>query len=87
MTAARLRTCGSAARCDASRADDLGRLLARIRSSLPPLRGVVHAAMVLDDAPLERLDRARVREAVEMYQVRDVQAAPAEERTDPSPAT
>ncbi|MGY1745497.1 pyruvate dehydrogenase (acetyl-transferring), homodimeric type [Blastococcus sp. SYSU D00695] len=28
-----------------------------------------------------------VRQAVEKYQVRDVQAAPAEERTDPSPAT
>ena len=52
------------ARCDASRADDLGRLLARIRSTLPPLRGVVHAAMVLDDAPLERLDRARVRAVI-----------------------
>ena len=34
-----------------------------------------------------RLDRSVVREAVEKYQVRDVQAAPAEERTDPSPAT
>ncbi len=49
------------ARCDASRPADLARLLARIRSSLPPLRGVIQAAMVLDDAPLERLDRARVR--------------------------
>jgi acyl carrier protein len=50
-----------AVRCDASRPADLARLLARIRTSLPPLRGVVHAAMVLDDAPLERLDRTRVR--------------------------
>ncbi|MGY2065791.1 pyruvate dehydrogenase (acetyl-transferring), homodimeric type [Blastococcus sp. SYSU DS0619] len=33
------------------------------------------------------VDRATVREAVEKYQVRDVQAAPAEERSDPSPAT
>ena len=33
------------------------------------------------------LDRSVVREAVEKYQVNDVQAAPAEERTDPSPAT
>jgi pyruvate dehydrogenase E1 component len=33
------------------------------------------------------VDRARVREAVEKYQVRDVQAAPADERSDPSPAT
>jgi pyruvate dehydrogenase E1 component len=34
-----------------------------------------------------QVDRARVREAVEKYQVRNVQAAPAEERSDPSPAT
>jgi pyruvate dehydrogenase E1 component len=34
-----------------------------------------------------QLDRSKVREAVEKYQIRDVQAAPAEERSDPSPAT
>ena len=33
------------------------------------------------------LDRAVVREAVEKYKINDVQAAPAEERTDDSPAT
>jgi pyruvate dehydrogenase E1 component len=33
------------------------------------------------------LDRSVVREAVEKYQVRDVQAAPEDERSDPSPAT
>jgi pyruvate dehydrogenase E1 component len=33
------------------------------------------------------VDRAQVREAVERYRIGDVQAAPAEERTDPSPAT
>jgi pyruvate dehydrogenase E1 component len=33
------------------------------------------------------VDRDVVRQAVEKYQVRNVQAAPAEERTDPSPAT
>ena len=33
------------------------------------------------------LDRSVVRQAVEKYQIRDVQAAPAEERSDPSPAT
>jgi pyruvate dehydrogenase E1 component len=32
-------------------------------------------------------DRNRVREAVEKYRIRDVQAAPADERSDPSPAT
>ena len=34
-----------------------------------------------------QLDRDVVRQAVEKYQIRDVQAAPADERTDPSPAT
>jgi pyruvate dehydrogenase E1 component len=34
-----------------------------------------------------RVDRAQVREAVERYRIRDVQAAPADERSDPSPAT
>jgi pyruvate dehydrogenase E1 component len=33
------------------------------------------------------VDRDVVRQAVEKYQVRDVQAAPEEQRTDPSPAT
>jgi pyruvate dehydrogenase E1 component len=34
-----------------------------------------------------QLDRDVVRQAVEKYQVRDVRAAPADERSDPSPAT
>ncbi|CCG02892.1 pyruvate dehydrogenase (acetyl-transferring), homodimeric type [Blastococcus saxobsidens] len=34
-----------------------------------------------------QVERSVVRQAVEKYQVRDVQAAPAEERSDPSPAT
>jgi pyruvate dehydrogenase E1 component len=34
-----------------------------------------------------QVDRSVVRQAVEKYQIRDVQAAPAEERSDPSPAT
>ena len=34
-----------------------------------------------------QLDRSVVRQAVEKYQIRDVQAAPAEERSDESPAT
>jgi pyruvate dehydrogenase E1 component len=38
-------------------------------------------------ADWNQLDRDVVRQAVEKYQVRDVQAAPAEERTDDSPAT
>jgi pyruvate dehydrogenase E1 component len=38
-------------------------------------------------ADWNQLDRSVVRQAVEKYQVRDVQAAPAEERSDESPAT
>ena len=34
-----------------------------------------------------QLDRSVVRQAVEKYKINDVQAAPAEERSDPSPAT
>jgi len=33
------------------------------------------------------IDRDVVRQAVEKYRIRDVQAAPEEERSDPSPAT
>jgi NAD(P)-dependent dehydrogenase (short-subunit alcohol dehydrogenase family)/acyl carrier protein len=36
-------------------------VLAEIRRSMPPLRGVIHAAMVLDDALLPQLDEARMR--------------------------
>ncbi|MEN3316494.1 MAG: hypothetical protein V7605_2728 [Acidimicrobiaceae bacterium] len=38
----------------------VARLLDDVRRTLPPVRGVVHAAMVLDDAPLDQLDRARL---------------------------
>jgi thioesterase domain-containing protein/NAD(P)-dependent dehydrogenase (short-subunit alcohol dehydrogenase family)/acyl carrier protein len=39
----------------------LAGVLARIRDSMPPLRGVFHAAMALDDDLLTRLDPARFR--------------------------
>lgn len=45
---------------DVSRAEAVTQLLADIRVSLPPLRGIVHAAMVLDDAPMALLDRQRL---------------------------
>ena len=44
---------------DISRSEDVRALLARIRKTLPPLRGIVHGAMVLDDAPLEELNCER----------------------------
>ncbi|HET7695299.1 MAG TPA: type I polyketide synthase [Vicinamibacterales bacterium] len=40
---------------DASRADDLSRALAEIRATMRPIRGVIHAAGVLDDAVLARM--------------------------------
>ncbi len=39
----------------------VARLVRRIARSLPPLRGVVHAAMVLDDGVLTELDSGRFR--------------------------
>jgi NADPH:quinone reductase-like Zn-dependent oxidoreductase/acyl carrier protein/short-subunit dehydrogenase len=45
--------------CDVTDAADLTHTLATIRGEMPPIAGVVHAAMVLDDALLPRLDAAR----------------------------
>ena len=48
-------------RADVSRgATTSSRVLAEVRPTMPPLRGVIHAAMVLDDAPLAELDRERL---------------------------
>ena len=52
-------------RGDVSVEDDVRRVLERIDRDLPPLRGVVHAAMVLDDDALVSLDRARFRRVLE----------------------
>jgi acyl transferase domain-containing protein/NADPH:quinone reductase-like Zn-dependent oxidoreductase/acyl carrier protein/SAM-dependent methyltransferase len=48
-------------RADAGSAEDVSRLLAEIRAGDPPLRGVFHLAMVIDDAPLAALNRERLR--------------------------
>jgi polyketide synthase 12/epothilone polyketide synthase D len=45
---------------DVSKADDLAAVLAEIDRQGPQLRGVVHAAMVLEDALLTNLDRERM---------------------------
>ncbi len=45
---------------DVTQAEDLAQVLAEIRTSMPPLRGLVHAAMVLDDAPVVKLDAQRL---------------------------
>jgi 1-acyl-sn-glycerol-3-phosphate acyltransferase len=55
-------TCVRFLPADISRAEEVRRVMVLIRGTMPPLRGVVHAAMALDDAPLaemtpERLER------------------------------
>jgi non-ribosomal peptide synthetase component F/acyl carrier protein len=50
---------------DVSREEDVRRVLDRIDRELPPLRGVLHAAMVLDDDPLVELDQRRFRRVLE----------------------
>jgi 1-acyl-sn-glycerol-3-phosphate acyltransferase len=49
------------ARSDVSQLDDVARVLNDIRDTMPPLKGVIHAAMVLDDAPMAQLDHERMR--------------------------
>ena len=51
--------------CDVSQREQLARTLLDIRGSMPPLRGVVHAAMVLDDALLSGLDEQRLRRVLQ----------------------
>ena len=45
---------------DVACADALARTLADVAASLPPLRGVVHAAGLLDDGILPQLDLTRL---------------------------
>ncbi len=44
---------------DVADREALAEVLATIRRTCPPLSGILHAAMVLDDAPITGLDRAR----------------------------
>jgi acyl transferase domain-containing protein/aryl carrier-like protein len=48
------------ARADVSQADQVARVLAEIRQTMPPLRGIVHAAGVLDDGILLQLNQGRL---------------------------
>jgi NADPH:quinone reductase-like Zn-dependent oxidoreductase/SAM-dependent methyltransferase/acyl carrier protein len=46
--------------CDVSQADSLDRTLSEIRTCLPPLAGIVHAAMVVDDGLAGALTASRI---------------------------
>jgi NADPH:quinone reductase-like Zn-dependent oxidoreductase/aryl carrier-like protein len=46
---------------DVADAGQLDRVLSEVRETMPPLRGIVHAAMTLDDDLLGRLDQERLR--------------------------
>jgi phthiocerol/phenolphthiocerol synthesis type-I polyketide synthase C len=46
--------------CDLGDVDETKAMLAEIRRNLPPIRGIVHGAMVLDDVPVMGLDEARL---------------------------
>jgi NADPH:quinone reductase-like Zn-dependent oxidoreductase/thioesterase domain-containing protein/acyl carrier protein len=53
------------ARADVTRADAVHRVVDEITATLPPLAGVFHAAMVLDDDLITELDAARFEHALE----------------------
>jgi NAD(P)-dependent dehydrogenase (short-subunit alcohol dehydrogenase family)/acyl carrier protein len=45
---------------DISKEPDVERLLARIAKEMPPLKGVFHAAAVLEDSPIDQVDLAQI---------------------------
>jgi NAD(P)-dependent dehydrogenase (short-subunit alcohol dehydrogenase family)/acyl carrier protein len=51
-------------RCDVANADDVAATLDVVDATLPPLRGVFHAAGLLADATLLQLDRGRLADAL-----------------------
>jgi acyl transferase domain-containing protein/NADPH:quinone reductase-like Zn-dependent oxidoreductase/short-subunit dehydrogenase/acyl carrier protein len=51
--------------CDVADEAALARLMAKARETMPPLVGVIHAAMVLDDAIIANLDEERLRRVLE----------------------
>ncbi|MGW6982529.1 SDR family NAD(P)-dependent oxidoreductase [Streptomyces sp. NPDC054932] len=53
----------SVAKVDVSSEEQVGAMLDEIRRTMPPLRGVIHAAMVLDDGVVLQLDAERFRTA------------------------
>ncbi|MCE5269831.1 SDR family NAD(P)-dependent oxidoreductase [bacterium] len=52
-------------RADITSRQAVGELLEQIRSTLPPLRGIVHAAMVLEDCPLLHMSAADMKKVLD----------------------
>lgn len=52
------------ARGDVTRAEEVAAVLESIGASMPPLRGVAHAAGIIDDGILQRLDERQLREVM-----------------------
>jgi len=50
---------------DVSQPEQLARVLAKMEQTMPPLKGVIHAAGVLDDGVLRQLNRQRLRSVME----------------------
>ncbi|WP_369406489.1 SDR family NAD(P)-dependent oxidoreductase [Candidatus Thiosymbion oneisti] len=48
-----------AASTDISRGSQVAKLMSEINATMPPLKGIIHAAAVLDDAPIAELDAER----------------------------
>jgi len=64
---ARLEALGvtvAARACDVTDAQALERVLAEARQTLGPIRGIVHAATVIDDGLIRNLDESRIRHAM-----------------------
>ncbi len=52
-------------RCDVSSSQDVDRMVAEIGAQLPPVRGVIHSAMVLDDVLFEKMQFGQWAKVVE----------------------
>lgn len=46
-------------KCDVSKKEDVDRMFADIKKSMPPVKGIQHAAMVLDDGSIPEIDYNR----------------------------
>ncbi|MCP4702829.1 MAG: SDR family NAD(P)-dependent oxidoreductase [Gammaproteobacteria bacterium] len=54
----------AAVKADVTQASDVARVMAEIERSMPPLRGIIHAATVYDDAVLLQLNEERMKKVM-----------------------